>query len=216
MGQQSAPVVEVQMTSKSSANIPMLFDTGSPVLISLALAHYTLGEEHGVFTALQKAKGASDIGAHGIEIDTIKVRLRIPDIKINGAIFKNTNVATTAGDDSAIGSDILKYGVVTLDYMNKKFYFDSFQPSADLNEGLFPVTFALKDGKAIIGVIWEEQWKDKISRGDQILAVDDQDYSKISPCDFLLTARHFQSKTTATLKLKGSDGKTKKVTISKK
>ncbi len=214
--EQSAPLIQVKLTDTGSADIPMLFDTGMSGFATLALKHFTLFNEHHIFSKFSKSEGSSDVNAFGIEKDTTKYRIQVKEIGVNGAVFKNVNLQTTLGDESIIGSRLLNYGIVTLDYKNKKFYFEPFKTPVDLAEGSFPVTITLNGNKAVVGVVWDHGLKDKISVGDQVLSIDDQDFTQISPCDFLLSTKPFEGKNKVMLKLKSANGKITKVTISKK
>lgn len=212
---QSSPSTDIKLRDKGSASIPMIFDTGDSRLVSLSLQHAELGEKHDIFTILSKSRGSNAIGAHGTELDTTKYRISVSEINIGGAIFNNVTVETSGSDDSYFGSDLINYGNVTLDYKNKKFYFEPFQTPVDLYATSFPISITVKDTKATIGVIWSEALKDKINIGDQLLSVDDQDYSRLLPCDLIFAYKIFEGKTKATLTFKSSTGKIKKITISK-
>lgn len=192
---QSAPFIDIKLGENGQGSIPMLFDTGDNGFVSLALSHYLLSEKYQIFNVLTKSKGYSALGAHGVEIDTVKYRLRATKMDINGAIFKNITLETTPNDNSSIGCDLLKYGIATLDYKNKKFYFEPYQTPVDLYTGSFPVSLTLNNNKATIGVVWDKKLAEQISIGDQLLSVDGKDYTQLSACDFALKAKAFEGKT---------------------
>ncbi|MCF6317920.1 MAG: hypothetical protein L3J83_01375 [Proteobacteria bacterium] len=56
----------------------------------------------------------------------------IAKISIAQATFKNTPVIVSNTANSRIGMDLLKYGNVTLNFKNKKMYFDPFDQEIDL------------------------------------------------------------------------------------
>ncbi|WP_214229619.1 retropepsin-like aspartic protease [Pedobacter sp. B4-66] len=213
---QSEPFVTIIFIGKSTGTIGTLFDTGSAGLFDLSLVHFAGTEGAEVFNVLAKSKGRNSMALYGTGIDTAQYRIRVPEFRINGTAFKNVNANTTPGEQSRIGSKLLDYGIVTVDYKNRKFYFEPFQTSIDLLEGTFPVTFIPKDNKIFIEMIWDEQMKDKVNVNDQVLAIDDIDYTNISMCDFLLKTDLYEGKNQAILTLKTPDGTIKKVTISKR
>ena len=213
---QSEPFVTVIFIGKNAGTIGTLFDTGSAGLFALSLLHFTGTEKAEVFNVLAKSKGRNSMALYGLGIDTAQYRLRVPEFRINGAVFKNVSASTTPGEQSTIGSQLLNYGVVTVDYKNRKFYFEPFETSVDLLEGMFPVTFIPKDNKVFIEMVWDEQLKEKISVNDQVLAIDDISYANISMCDFLLKTDLYEGKDRAVLTLKTPGGKIKKVPINKK
>lgn len=213
---QSNPVVNVKLIGKGSGTIPTLFDTGFAGFFDIALTHFGYAEQAEIFNVLGKSIGRTNMGLYGVGDKTKQYRLRVPDLSINGAVFKNVNVNTTAGDDSTIGARLLNFGVVTVDYKNRKFYFEPFEPTVDLLEGMFPINYMPKDNKVFIEMVWDEQLKEKISVDDQVLAIDDVDYTNISMCDFLLKTDLYEGKNQAILTLKTPGGTVKKVTINKK
>lgn len=213
---QSNPAVKVNLISKDTANIQLLFDTGMAGLFDLALNHFVLCEKENIVKVLATSKGSSGMAIHGIGRDTTQYRLRIPQLDINGAILKNVDARTTEDENSRIGSDLLNFGLVTVDYKNKKFYFDPFATPIDLHAESFPISLMPKDNKVVIGMVWDETLKDKINVNEQVLAIDDVDYTNISTCDFMLKTKLYESKAQAILTLKTPDGTIKKVTIKKK
>ncbi|RYF17006.1 MAG: hypothetical protein EOO42_16120 [Flavobacteriales bacterium] len=214
--QQSSPFVMVNLKGNGEVTLPVLFDTGAMEFISLALSDYKKLEAYNLFSVLAKTKGSSGIAAHGAESDTTKHRIGIPITTVGGTIFKNLIAQTAADGDSRLGSYILKYGVATLDYMNKKFYFDPFQNEYDLMERVFPVSFTLKNDKAVVGVIWDEELRGKIQLGDEVLSIDSIDLKKYTACDLMLILAKSKAKTQLTLKIKGQNGKITTLVINKK
>jgi len=213
---QSSPYIETHVGDKASVMIPMLFDTGDSKFFSIALEHYNACEKMEIFEVLAESRGNGIIGAYGPESDTIQYRLQMQKVNINGAIFKNANAQTTIDKNSSIGSKLLNFANVTLDYRNKKFYIEPFQTSSYLNAGLFPVSITMKDRKAVIGIVWDPGLKDKIAVNDELLSIDEDIYTQVSPCDLLLKSKTFEGKDTATVKLRSSSGKIKKIVLNRK
>lgn len=204
---QSSPYLETYIKGKESVTIPMIFDSGSNGLFQIALNHYILCKDKNIFNEIGKAEGSNTIGAYGLGTDTIHYRLIIPEVNINGAIFKNVNAQTTINENSSIGTDILKYATITLDYKSKKLYFEPFNQTVDLHQGLFPISIKIKSGKPVIGTIWNNDLKSKISINDLILSIDNENLSNISSCDLLLNFKGFLGKTKSSIAVKTSKGK---------
>ncbi|RBQ12063.1 retropepsin-like aspartic protease [Pedobacter miscanthi] len=213
---QSGPFITVLFVGKNSGTISTLFDTGSADFFTLALPHFAAAEGAGVFDVLAKSRGKNHMGIYGTGTDTIQYRLKALEFRISNAVFKNANVLTTPSDESTIGIQLLNYGTATVDYKNRKFYFEPFQISSDLTEGLLPVTFFPQDNKMFIGMIWQEQLKKEISVNDQVLSFNDIDCTDVSMCDFLLKKHLFKGVGSAMLTLKTPEGAIKKITITKK
>jgi len=213
---QSEPFTTIIFIGKNAGTIGTLFDTGSKALFDLSLFHFAGTQGAEVFKVLAKSKGRNSVALYGTGLDTVQYRIRVPEFRINGTSFKNVNANTTPAEQSRIGSQLLNYGTVTVDYKNKKFYFEPFQTSVDLLQGMFPVTIMPKDNKIFIEMIWDEQLKEKLSVNDQVLAINDIDYTNISLCDFLLKTDLYEGKNQAVLTLKSLNGMIKKVVIYKK
>lgn len=212
---QSLPLVTLEYLGKGSGSIPTLFDTGSAGFIEHSLSQFMQIEQAQVFDIQAKGKGKSTLGLYGFGKDTTQYRLKLPELKINGTSFKNVNLITTLGDDSTIGSRVLDYGVVTLNYKDKKFYFEPDEATYDLSEGLFPVSLIPVGNQLRVGTIWEEQLKEKLTPGDQVIAIDGIDYTTVSSCDIIKKEAIFMGKTQAILTLRDTNGTTRKVTIFK-
>lgn len=212
---QSSPYFKIKVKGQNKGTIELLFDSGMEGLYDLALKHYAILEKKNIFTVLAKSKGRKSIGFHGSGDETDQYQLRLPELNINGAILKNLSVYTTASENSRIGSDLLKYGFVTIDYKNKKIYFEPFEASIDLYHKSFPVSSILVENKVVIGVIWDEKLKSQINLGDELITVDDVDYTNIDKCDLLTKKKIFEGKDRAELTLRGSNGVIKKIMVSK-
>lgn len=108
--------------------------------------------------------------------------LEATDLLISGINFKNVITETTHSANSRIGSAILNYGTVTLDYINKRFYFCPTLNTTQRTWGIAPI---FKDNRFVVGVIWDKSLSDKVNLGDEILQIDDIDYQSANFCDFV-------------------------------
>jgi predicted aspartyl protease len=210
---QSAPFVTINFSGKGSGSIPVLFDTGSTGFFELVLNHFIATEKAEVFSVQSKSKGVSSLGLYGFGSDTIQYRLKVPQLEINGTVFKSVNHNTTLGENSIIGAGLLKYGIITVDYKNSKFYFEPYETSFDLSENLFPISLIPSNNTLRVGMIWNEQLKEKMDINDQVLAIDGVDYTNVSACDIMTRKALFEGGSQAILTLRTADGKVKKVTI---
>ncbi|MES2829760.1 MAG: retropepsin-like aspartic protease [Bacteroidota bacterium] len=212
---QSTPSVFVNMMDIDTVDMPMVFDTGDRGFFSLALNHYKVLEKGQIFKVLGKSTGSTGVSAHGIERDTTLYNLRARELRLHGALFKNTSMLTTPAEESRIGAKLLNYGVVTLAYSTRKFYFEPFQSAVDLLIAPFPVMLGFKKDKVTIGTIWDEKLKDRISVGDSVLALDDQDISRFTLCDLVKATTIFDEKNEILLTLKNLEGKVNKIKIAR-
>ncbi len=210
---QSSPYIDVRVKGRKLATARVLFDSGMEGLYDVSLKHYALFKAHNIFVEEGEGMGSGGLSLNGNGSDTTQYRLRLPELNINGAILTNVSAQTTASDNSRIGAELLHYGVITLDYKNKKFYFDPYEARKDLTKDLMPVSVTVKDKKLVVAIIWDENLKDKIAINDRILAVDEKDYTSFNPCDFVVGNSIFEKKNKVMVTIENSKGVVSKVEL---
>lgn len=185
---QSSPHVWVKLKNKKQAKELLLFDSGMQGLYDLSLSHLGTFQKYNIFVALGKGFGSNSLGLHGMAKDTTIYRLRLPIMEINGNKLLNITTKTTLDNNSSIGASLLQYGIVTVDYKNKKFYFKPYSATdIDASEKHFPVSFVPKNNKLSVGTVWDNELNTKkISVGDQVVAIDGINYENVNFCDLLL------------------------------
>jgi hypothetical protein len=104
---------------------------------------------------------------------------------------------------------------VTLDYKNKKFYFEPFSEKVDLAEKKFPIKVRNNDEKLFIGVIWDKLSMKNVEVGDQIIAIDGVNYERVSICNGV-SQKLFAGKDMAKLTIKDKNGIIRDIVIEKK
>jgi len=72
-------------------------------------------------------------------------------IGINGVGFDNVITETAKSNNSRIGTRLLEYGMVTMDFIHHLFYFDAVRSANDLKEELWPVKPVIEQGKLVVG-----------------------------------------------------------------
>lgn len=213
---QSNPYFKVVLTGKKKVSEYLLFDSGADNIYDLCMEHYKVFKPFGVLTDIIETQGASTMGFHGIADNAPVCRVKIPAMDINGAILNNISAETTNDDNSRIGARLLEYGIVTVDYLHRKFYFEPFQPSSDLHEKQAGFSTSFSNGKYIIGVIWDEQLKPHMHTGDQIISVDGIDHEHITLCDLLNKESVLKTKDKATIVLKDKNSALHTLQVEKK
>lgn len=210
---QSSPYISVRLKNKKSAAAMVLFDTGMEGLYDVALEHYRLLEKGNIFKVSGKSNGNSTLSLNGAGTDTLQYRLHLAELQINSAVFRNVNAQTTASGNSRIGSELLDYGKVTVDYLNKKFYFEPLQTINDAAKDQFPLAMTIKENKLVVGIVWQDSLMGKVKIGDQILRVDDKDYSKFDTCEFINGKSIFEGKEQVTLTIVDANGESHSLVI---
>ena len=163
-----------------------------------------------------KSTGSSTVGIFGNAEDEVTFLFKIPKMEINGSVFYGLRAGTIGNQNSSIGSRLFDFGIVTLDYIHSLFYFEPFKEVNEVNEKTFPIAPKISAGKLVVGVIWDTSLENQISVGDQILSIDDIDYTKLSICDLIKNGGKFKDKDQITLRVKNSHGDVKQITIERK
>ncbi len=187
LNRQSSPYIWVKLKNKKQLKTQLLFDSGMNGLYDLPLSHYSNFIKYNIFERLGEGIGSNSWGLHGIAKDTTIYRLRLPILEISGSKLLNIATKTTLDNNPRIGALLLQYGIVTVDYKNKKFYFNPYATTdMDAGEKQFPVSFFPKNNKLYIGTVWDNKLNAKISTGDQVVAIDGVNYENTNICDLLL------------------------------
>jgi Aspartyl protease len=213
---QSNPYITVRLLGDDNGEDMVLFDTGKRGFYDLADINYQTFKQHYIFNVEAAGFGRSSIGIHGDGKNVSGYRLQLPKMELNGETFNNISTETSMGEHSLIGHDILKYGNVTLDYKNKKFYFESFNDNIDLSEKNFPITPRVDDNKLFIGIIWGNDLKNSMQIGDQIIAIDGVNCEEWNICNSVSRIGFPKDKDKITLSIKNKQGIINDVIIEKK
>ena len=188
---QSTPYIKAYyLNGALSANESILVDTGMNGFYDLSVHAYSQAmEKVDVFTTLHKAKGSYSIGFHGVAEDSDSYKVFMPQLLIGKTNFTNVTVDTTTDNTSRIGSAVLDYGLMTLDFINKRFYFEPFEKSEtiDVNEKSWPISLSMKGEKIVIGIVWDDKLSGILKPGDEVLEFGRYNYKEMSLCERLLT-----------------------------
>ncbi|MGD9978241.1 MAG: retropepsin-like aspartic protease [Bacteroidales bacterium] len=208
----SHPFIQISI---NKIPLDVLFDSGSNALLSLSnglMSKMIAGEKKNPFEIVSTGYGTNAFGLFGAENSAEKYRLNLSLLQISGGKFVNAIVETSNSIQSSIGSELLNYGIVTLDYQNKKFCFEPFESEIDLTEKKWPVSPTVINGQLAVGVVWGAL-KDQINLGDRIIAIDSTNYENWDICN--LQSVSLKDKDKATLTLMDKNGSVKRVEIHK-
>ncbi|MCF7560888.1 retroviral-like aspartic protease family protein [Sabulilitoribacter multivorans] len=215
VGKQSSPYISIKLIGEDSGTESLLFDTGASGFYDLCKTNYNVLKEKKIAKILSKSYGSSSVGMFGIADKSEQYLLKIPQLKVNNHILKN--VVTTTGDDdnSRIGSDILKYGTVTLNFSKEVFYFQPFQSVDNLDEKLLGFTPTIENNKLVVGFIWDELLKEKIEFGDEIIEVNGIDVQNQEICNFINKKSIFKNSDVLNIVFKNKNGEITKMELEK-
>jgi hypothetical protein len=210
--QQSDPQLKIMLNGKVSLTLG--FDTGDNAFLRFSDDLMQQLAKYKSYDVVAKGFGATSIGENGLQASADKYLLKIPFINIGSARFDNLITQTNKGGIPGIGTKLLDYGDITLDYINGKFYFDAKNEVNAPDDKQWPFQPTYADGKLIVGVVWQKGL-DKVKPGEQIMAVDDKNISQLTLCQLMDSGPILGDKQAAVITLKAADGRERKLKIDK-
>ena len=133
---------------------------------------------------------------------------------IGEGCFNNVITETNKGGSAAIGSRLLDYGNVTLDFVNGRFYFDARNETNDLNEKHWPIRPTVIGNKLVAGIVWAKALN-LLKPGEQIITVNKKSFPEVNLCDMLNREPIIAGTDSATVTIKDKQGKERIIQIVK-
>jgi len=213
LNESSNPFIKITL---GKVDIMVLFDSGANGFFALSnnmMNKIMIGEKSKPFETLATGFGANTLGIFGAEKNTERYRLKIPILQINNSKFENVIIETSSTIQSNIGAALLNYGIVTIDYLDKKFYIVPYENIVKSENKKWPISPTFINGKLAVGVIWGKL-KDQINIGDQIVAIDSTNFEKVDMCNYFSISK-LKDKDKAILTIKDKNGSIKQIEIFK-
>ncbi len=215
IGGQKSPYIWIHLKGNKNTREQLLIDTGMKGFYDLSLEHFDILQKNNAFKINNEGFGSKSIGLFGAADKNKHYRVTADIFKVNNTIFKNVITETTNDNNSRIGSEILKYGMMTIDFLNKKFYFDSYKSTIDLQEKVLGFSPTIINNKLVVGMVWDEALKNEISFGDEIITLNALEVNSIPICDFITSKAIYNRKDTIELTTKNSEGILKTIIVKK-
>lgn len=216
LGIQSSPFIWINFKGNNNAKEQVLIDTGMDGFYDMSNKNFKLFEKKSIIKIIDSSNGGSSVGLFGLDKKTSQYRFLLPKTKISNTTFSNFITKSTHGKYSKIGAEILNYGDITIDYKNKRFYFNSFNESVDLKKEMLGFNATMIDNKLVVGFVWNKELKKRISFGDEIIEVNGLKLSDINLCDFIITNNAFRKLNKFNLIIKTKNEKIIELNIEKK
>lgn len=201
---QSTPVIDVKMKlGYLNFHEELIFDSGDDSFYNLSKNSYyqliDLINQKKMPKELQNmapsellgvvasSNGSFSLSLFGNDNNNIYYKFKIQDFVLGNTSFDNIVTTSTYGNSSRIGSEILKYGKLTLDYKKEKYYYQAYDnlEKIDVNDKIRSFFPTYDNNKFVIGIIWNEKVKDKMKVGDEILSINSIDFAKLSKCEII-------------------------------
>lgn len=201
---QSSPVIVLKLYE--NLQFEALFDSGSDDFIGISPSNTEKGINNGNIKILNRGFGAGAIGINGIGAEDVQTRISIANVSFGKITINDFVAIVSAESNDYIGIELCEYGTVTIDYLNKKFYFAAKQlQQVYRNQKTLGFTIQPEANQYTVGVVWTgtEAEKSGLKSGNQILKIGDLDIVKRSPaldCTLLLADIAKQPNVTLTYK----------------
>ncbi|MBK1440507.1 hypothetical protein JHJ32_10960, partial [Parapedobacter sp. ISTM3] len=151
----------VKLDLGKRGNLTALFDSGSDKFLPLSTESYEKLNAKGSAHLVNEGYGSISSGLFGAGKVGIENRVKIGDLFFGNAVIKD--ISTTVSEHknkNSVGMGLAKYGVISVDYLHKRFYFaphsdsQTHQPSpffgfnAQLIDGVYTVSAVYKNTEA--------------------------------------------------------------------
>lgn len=212
--EQSNPYFAIKL---GDTKLRLLFDSGSNDLISMNVGEFERLRGRNIFRILGRTFGTASIGMFGVAENVEMYRLYLARFFIGKNRMANAIIHTTEGE-SRMGIKLIDHGKVTIDYLNKQFYFepdDPYRVYTNVRERFWTVSPSVRNGVLIVGSVWDDLGQN-INQGDIIVAINGVSYRQRSECEILLEPLiSSEEREQAIFTIENKDGIRRNVTIIK-
>ena len=132
-------------------------------------------------TVVHKGKGTLGAGLEGLAEPKHLKQVRLDKFTLGGKSFKNPTCLVASDVPTILGAEVLRYGIVTIDYPRGRFYFQPYKQSpVDLSKAapIWSVSILPARGKFEIATVWEPLI-DRVDIGDEVIAVNGKDITRL-------------------------------------
>jgi len=161
----------------------VMFDTGASAFYEMSSASYA--RLHRDTTAhlqmLASGRGTLSMGAAGVEQASEKHRLRVSRFGVGNVPFADVTTVTTDAYNSRMGSELLNYGDVIIDFREGMFYFQPYAPDSvpQMYRPEWDVVVVVEGNHLVAGMVWDNA-VGNIRQGDRILAIGDKRIGEVN------------------------------------
>ncbi|WP_337966572.1 retropepsin-like aspartic protease [uncultured Flavobacterium sp.] len=194
-----------------------LFDSGADKLISISSKIFDKAIKKGVANVVNEGFGVTSIGLNGMIEPEKKNRALVKQVKFGNAEINNIITIESEKTKNAIGIQLAEYGTITLDFINKNFYFEALkQVQYYQNQKTFGFKDVAEEAIYSIGIVWTNTHAQNLGlkNGFQILKINNQDFTTRTPeNDCIIFSGDFYQNPKLNLTYKDDKGEIKNVEL---
>lgn len=214
VGNQKGPYIWITLGEKVRNQV--LLDTGMEGSYDISMKAHEIFSKKEFYKPMNTGYGAASIGLFGTGKPTIHYQTVIPEITLGNTIFKNVLGETTTDNNSRIGSSFFEQGISTFDFTKKNFYFEPFVAVPDLSETILGFSPTLKNNKLVVGIVWEDELRNQMQSGDEILSVNGTEIESTPICDLFTETSIFKTDEDILLTVRNCDGEIVEISVKRK
>lgn len=174
------PIIGVTMNGLS---IKTLFDTGYGGFFKLEKNDYLKNKES--FNTIAEAISEGSVGISGKSAPSTSHRVLLKKMNFTSGKFLDVVVETATAPMSLIGTKMLQYGKVTIDYPRKRLYFEPYEKEVLIPKPLNDYAFTIKNGKMVLTTVWSSVGEE-VANGDVVTHINGKRASGFDFCDCIL------------------------------
>ena len=182
LDKQSGPHIMTKIGEK--VEFEGLFDSGSDEFMAISEDTYDKIEKKKLSRLLNNGFGSNTLALHSIEKQQKKQRVSISGVNFGDYVIRDfVSIISSGSTENAFGLGLAKYGNITIDYINKDFYFQPLHPIQTFSNkttlGFIPIP---NDEYVHVGIVWTNTNAEKLGlrSGFRILKINDIDFSERS------------------------------------
>ncbi|UIR54893.1 retropepsin-like domain-containing protein [Sphingobacterium sp. SRCM116780] len=180
---QGSPIFEIKIGRFDKARV--LFDSGAAGFLTLKVPEYPRLEGLGALYMIRQGEASGSLGVLGRGANGNRYLLEAREIFIGQGSFSKFRFGVTNSTESLLGYQLLTYGNITIDYVNKLFLFEPFTTEKVKGAQTFwELEMGPADDKMIVTTVWEKL-KGEVAVGDEITHINGKKIIPLSFCENL-------------------------------
>lgn len=175
------PIIPFQIVP--GITLKALFDTGSPQLLSLGAQDYKRIDGRAGVQCLARSYGESNMSISGERRQEEAMRVGIPALSVGSVKFEEVITTTAEAPISLLGTELLEYGRITIDYPRRRLYYEAYQEGSHRPDNKYAdIELTVKGGHLVVARVWGEEYKG-LAPGDKVLAINGKAMATFDFCE---------------------------------
>jgi predicted aspartyl protease len=211
--EQSDPVIGIKLNNETMDS--SLYDSGDKVLYTISKKRFDRLNKQRKFDNEIVATGTG-VGGQGIvakNTDSLpSFTIRFDSLSVGSQSIKNIYTEPNYDTRSRMGRGLWNYGLVTMDYTQKRFYFTPYKADLEVADPLhFGFKYQERNGKLVATVVWENTQAAGcgLKPGFEIIQFGNFIPTSVSKCEWSAICRKEAQAKNITIKYLDGKGETK-------